>query len=165
MSPFGYNETVAAEQFPLDKDQVAALGFSWEQYPRGIYSRETLKWGSVPDSIRDLVGANIGKEIFACENCTKNYRVIPAELQFYKRMDVPLPRLCPDCRHNRRMIARGPNRLFPSEQCRCDYKVYQNTATHTHHPEGRCPNQFQTSYAPDRPEIVYCETCYNAEVA
>lgn len=27
-----------------------------------------------------------------------------------------------------------------------------------------CPNEFQTSYAPDRPEIVYCEACYQAEV-
>ena len=28
-----------------------------------------------------------------------------------------------------------------------------------------CKNEFETSYAPDRPEIVYCEQCYNEEVA
>jgi len=28
-----------------------------------------------------------------------------------------------------------------------------------------CPNTFETSYAPDRPEIVYCEQCYLKEVA
>jgi len=27
-----------------------------------------------------------------------------------------------------------------------------------------CPNEFETSYAPDRPEIIYCESCYNKEV-
>jgi hypothetical protein len=33
---------------------------------------------------------------------------------------------------------------------------------HSH--EGKCPVEFETSYAPDRKEIVYCEQCYNAEV-
>ena len=27
-----------------------------------------------------------------------------------------------------------------------------------------CKKEFETSYAPDRPEIVYCESCYNKEV-
>ena len=26
--------------------------------------------------------------------------------------------------------------------------------------EKGCNNEFETSYAPDRPEIVYCERCY-----
>mgnify|MGYP001558988126 FL=1 len=165
MSPFGYNETVAVEQFPLAKDEATQLGFAWEEYPRGTFGKETLRWGNVPDSIRDFKSADIAKEIFACTNCAKNYRVISVELQFYKRMDVPLPRLCPDCRHNRRMIARGPNHLFPPAQCRCDYKIYQNTMTHAHHPEGRCSNTFHSSFPTDSPEFLYCEQCYNAEVA
>ena len=28
-----------------------------------------------------------------------------------------------------------------------------------------CKNEFETSYAPERPEIIYCESCYNSEVA
>jgi len=27
-----------------------------------------------------------------------------------------------------------------------------------------CTNEFETPYAPDRPEIVYCEECYNKEI-
>ncbi len=42
--------------------------------------------------------------------------------------------------------------------------VYTNTAPHFHG-ESPCPNEFETSYAPDRPEIVYCEQCYQSEVA
>ena len=41
---------------------------------------------------------------------------------------------------------------------------YQNTIAHFHGNEP-CPNEFETSYTPERPEIVYCEQCYNAEVA
>jgi CxxC-x17-CxxC domain-containing protein len=29
----------------------------------------------------------------------------------------------------------------------------------------KCGKNIQTSYVPDRSEIVYCEECYNAEVA
>jgi hypothetical protein len=42
--------------------------------------------------------------------------------------------------------------------------VYTNTTPHFHG-DASCPNEFETSYAPERPEIVYCEACYNAEVA
>ncbi len=35
---------------------------------------------------------------------------------------------------------------------------------HFHENTDSCPNEFQTAYAPDRTEIVYCEQCYQAEV-
>ncbi len=162
-SPFGYNETVAQEQFPLTKEEAAKIGFGWEEFPRGTYGKETLQWKDVPDSIRDFKTVDINKDIFACGNCKKNYRVIPAELQFYKRLEIPLPRLCPDCRHARRVAARGPNRLFGPQQCKCDYKIYKNSVVHNHHKEGRCSNAFWSNYAPNVPEILYCEQCYNAE--
>ena len=40
---------------------------------------------------------------------------------------------------------------------------YQNTIQHAHGTEP-CPNEFETTYSPDRPEIVYCEQCYQQEV-
>lgn len=101
-----------------------------------------------------------------CSNCKKNYRVIPDEFQFYKQLDIPLPRLCPDCRHVRRVIARGPNKLW-NRTCMCGGKAsgnYKNTAEHFHKDES-CPNKFQTPFAPEREEMLYCADCYNAEVA
>ncbi|MBI5733191.1 hypothetical protein HY967_04580 [Candidatus Jorgensenbacteria bacterium] len=163
MSPFGYNESSAIDQFPLAKAEAINQGFTWEDYPRGTYGKEMVKWSEVPDSIRDVGHLDVLNVIFACESCKKNYRIIPYEFEFYKKLDTPLPRLCPDCRHTRRFTARGPNRLW-HRQCMCDYAVYSNTVTHKHHSTGRCPNEFETSYASDRKEIVYCEQCYNSEV-
>ncbi len=175
LSAFGYNESCVQEQFPLTREEALAKGYQWEDHPRGTYDRETVRWASAADSIRDFETGDIGKEIFTCLECRKNYRVIPAEYQFYKRFEIPLPRLCPDCRHLRRFQARGPNRLFEPEQCAClaaeasakeaDYSLYENTAVHTHHPSGRCPNTFRSNYAPEHKELLYCEQCYNAEVA
>lgn len=156
ISTFGYNETAAQEQFPLTKDQALAAGFKWEDHPRGTYGKETKKWTDVQDAINDFQTSNIATEIFVCMKCSKNYRVIPREYDFYRRLHVPLPRLCPDCRHSRRFSARGPNRLW-NRSCMCD------KANHNH--TGKCLNEFETSYSSDRPEIIYCETCYNAEVA
>ncbi len=169
LSPFGYNETVAQEQFPLTKEDAIRSGFEWEEHPRGTYKKETKKWQDIPDSVNDSGAIDVSNEIFACTVCFKNYLVIPAELQFYRRLNIPLPRLCPDCRHTRRMLARGPNHLW-RRQCAClsaealaKADTCQNTSIHFHG-DKPCPNAFETSYAPDRPEIVYCEQCYNAEV-
>jgi len=41
--------------------------------------------------------------------------------------------------------------------------VYANTVKHFHGDQP-CPNEFETTYAPGRPEIVYCEKCYQSEV-
>jgi len=163
VSTFGYNESAAQAQFPLTKEEALAKSFKWEDHPRGTFGKETISWDDVPDSIDDIGKIDVPKQIFACEGCKKNYRIIPNEFDFYKRMHIPLPRLCPDCRHDGRLNSRGPNKLW-TRQCSCDYKAYNNTAIHQHHQEGRCPNEFETSYAPVRSEIVYCEQCYQQEV-
>ena len=78
-------------------------------------------------------------------------------------MGLPIPDQCFPCRLQDRLNRRNPRKLW-HRQCVCDYKVYGNTSQHRHHSKGRCPNEFQTSYAPERAEIVYCEQCYQAEV-
>jgi len=146
LSCFGYNETPANEQFPLSKDGALAQGFGWEDTERGTYNKETKKIDEMPESFSEI-NFDITQEIFICESCSKNYKVIQNEFLFYKKLNVPLPRLCPDCRHYRRMKSRGPNKLW-----------------HRSCMKAGCSNGFETSYAPDRPEIVYCEKCYQQEV-
>lgn len=156
MSPFGYNESSAVDEFPLSKEQALTQGFKWEDTSRGTYGKETVTWNSFPDSIVELpTDLDINKETFACVECRKNYRVIMNELIFYRRMKIPIPRSCPECRHIRRVRARGPNKLW-HRNCMCDKE-------HPHH-KGKCSEEFETSYAPERPEIVYCEKCYQQEV-
>ncbi len=167
-STFGYNESAAQEQFPLTKEEALKQGFKWEDHPRGTFGKETISWDKIPDSIKDLRTLDPSKEIFVCTSCSKNYRIIPEELRFYKKYEIPLPRLCPDCRHARRFKARGQNRLF-GKQCDCAGLIsrsarYKNLTGHFHKDE-QCPNRFQTSYADDYVGIVYCGQCYNAEIA
>ena len=168
VSTFGYNESAAIEQFPLIKDEAADKGYKWEDYPRGTYGKETVSWDKIPDSIKDIGDLDVPGQVFSCLNCKKNYLIIPNEFDFYKKLEIPLPRFCPDCRHSRRFTARGPNRLWKSN-CRCGGEAaegggYRNTVKHFHGSR-HCSNEFETPYSSDRKEIVYCEQCYQSEVA
>jgi len=168
-SPFGYNET-AHIYFPLSKKEIVDRGYVWREPDERAYS-VTKKSSDLPDIFE--FADSLKDEVVACEhedkcdhNCSIAFRFIPYELDFYRKHKLPLPRLCPNCRHVGRVAKTNPPRLS-KRQCACKGKkggVYTNVADHFHGDE-KCPNEFETSYAPDRPEIVYCEQCYNAEVA
>ena len=166
LSPFGYDESTAPDYFPLTKEEAAQKGFAWAGRASGLFGKETTTWDRIPQQI-DKVDDSITKEILICEKCKKNFRILAQELGFYKRMRIPLPRYCPDCRHEERLGKRNPRELW-HRKCQCSGKtsennIYQNTATHQHG-IGKCPNEFETSYSPERKEIVYCESCYNSEI-
>jgi len=151
LSPYAYNETMANEYFPLDKEQAVNKGFRWYNKPKSEH-KPTIKAFDLPDNIKN-VDDSILEEVIECENSSScsgpdAFKIIPTELKFYKKMNLPLPRLCPDCRHRERIKQRNPMKLY-TRQCM----------------KKGCSNEFQTTYAPDRKEIVYCEKCYNKEVS
>ncbi len=152
ISTFDYNETSAQEFFPLVKEEAEDQGFSWKE-PKEKNYKITIKPEDLPDDIKD-VKDDITSLIIGCghegnckEQCTTAFRVIESELNFYRSHSLPLPRLCPNCRHYQRVENRNPNKLWHRKCMK----------------EG-CENEFETSYSPDRPEIVYCERCYKLEV-
>jgi len=172
ISPFCYNETVAAELNPLSREEALNLGYRWYE-TRERHHKITIYQKDIPDAISD-VPDSITNEIIECEHrgkcnhqCATAFQIIPAEIKFYKRFNIPLPRLCPNCRHYQRLKQRNPLKLWP-RQCMChgaksSNGVYANTVKHFHGDQP-CPNEFETTYSPDRSEIVYCEKCYQAEV-
>ena len=157
LSPFGYNETCAIEQFPLSKEQALKRGYNWQDNIQRTTGKETILPENIPDSINDVTD-KILEEVLVCINCQRNYKIVPNELIFYRKMQIPIPRRCFHCRHAARVARRNPFKLW-HRQCMC-----VNT-DHPHHDKVKpCPVEFETSYAPKRPEIVYCEKCYQQEV-
>ncbi len=152
ISQFDYNETSAQEFFPLTKEEAENLGFSWKE-PKERNYKISIESKNIPDNIKD-VPDSITAEVFGCEHegkckeqCTTAFRITEAEFQFYKAHKLPLPHLCPNCRHYQRVLNRNPNKFW-----------------HRKCMKAGCSNEFETSYSPDLPEIVYCEKCYNQEV-
>jgi hypothetical protein len=173
LSPFYYDETQAQEWFPLESEAALRRGYRWRPKDKRSYA-VTKKISELPNTITDTKDEFV-QEIIECahrgqcnDRCTEAFRITAQELQMYRKLDVAIPPLCPNCRHYRRLAMGRPPRLW-DRRCGCagqssDNDVYRNTVTHQHGGKA-CENKFQTSYAPDRPEIVYCEQCYNAEVA
>ncbi len=160
LCPFAYNETIAGEYFPLNIEKAKEYDFKWKEKEHKDYDVE-IKTEEIPDHINDTPDSIVGKTIECMHNgecndqCTEAFKIVPEELQFYKRMNLALPRLCPNCRHFDRLRRRNPVKIW-HRQCMC-------TKEHQHH-AGGCKVEFETSYAPDRPEVIYCEKCYQQEV-
>ena len=129
---------------PLTKEEALKRGFRWQEDLQMTTGKETLKPEQIPDHIKGVI-ENILKEILACISCGRNYRITKQEFDFYKRMNIPIPRKCFYCRHADRLRRRGPFKLY-ARNC------------------AKCGKGIQTTYAPEKPEIVYCEACYQKEV-
>ncbi|PIP68859.1 hypothetical protein COW91_02580, partial [Candidatus Nomurabacteria bacterium CG22_combo_CG10-13_8_21_14_all_32_8] len=171
-SMWAYNESLIQQYFPLKKEEVKKCNFSWHNPPERDY-QITLKTKDLPNHIKD-VDDSVLNEIIECEHngkecnqqCSTAFRILPNELQFYRQMNITLPRLCPNCRHYERLKKINPPKLW-HRKCMCNgvesyNKEYKNTIKHSHG-DSPCMNEFETAISDERREIVYCKKCYQAE--
>ncbi len=172
LSSFPYNDSIAQDFYPLTAEQAQTQGMRWRPEKSAQYT-PTVQATNLPDQI-DQVPDSILKEIIACEHegtcsdhCTRVFPIIPMELEFLRTYGMPLPHLCPNCRHIRRVKQKNSMKLW-ERACQCagttsQSKAYQNQVAHDHRASA-CPRVFSTTYAPERLEMIYCQECYQAEV-
>jgi hypothetical protein len=145
LSPFAYNETVAQEYFPLTKEEVLKRGWKWRDEKDDVPKvSKIIPAAKLPDSIDDIPDDILNWAI-QCEATKRPFKIIKQELEFYRKMRLPIPCFHPDERHRRRMALRNPRKLWKRECMKCRKPI-------------------ETTYAPERPEIVYCERCYHATI-
>lgn len=137
LSPFHYNHTVAQEYFPITPAEAQQKNWNWKEQDAREYQEQTY---IIPNDISEI-SEPICSEVLACKTCQKNYKIQKQEFQFYKKINTPVPKKCPDCRHLERTHLRNPRKLFSRE---CD----------------NCSEKISTTYSPERPEKVFCEKCY-----
>jgi len=87
------------------------------------------------------VGTGLNDQIEPLENVLAAHPGV----QIPDFMGIPLPLQCFECRHLARFKLRNPRKLW-------------------NRPCMKCGKEMETTYQPSRPEIVYCEPCYLAEV-
>jgi hypothetical protein len=139
LSPFAYNESIAAEYQPLSKDEVLSRGLKWKEGLINISSvSDDFLSKSIPPEHAGQNTEEILKTAWRCSATNKAYKIIRQELEFYRRMSLPLPSLSPDERHRRRMSLRG-ERTTESRQCsKCKKKI--TSAKHGGDPRNVCCN-------------------------
>jgi hypothetical protein len=143
ISPFGYNETIAGEYYPKTKQEALDQGLNWRDKNKNEYP-VTMKTEDIPDNIAD-VNDDIVDQIIECTDKDTIYspgafKITHQELQFYRKMNLPLPRKSPDVRYYDRLTQRNPLNLW------------KRTTE-----DGE---EVMTPFAPDRPEKIYSEKGY-----
>ena len=145
LSPFAYNETLAQEYFPLTQKEVLNSGWKWKENLNYVAEVERIIQASkIPPKI-EMINDKILNWAIQCDVSKKPFKIIKQELKFYRKNKLPFPRKHSDVRNSERMKLRNPRKLW-SRNC------------------PKCNAEIQTTYAPERPEIVYCEECYLKEV-
>lgn len=148
LSAFAYNETAAIDFYPLNQEQALATGYKWKDREKKNYST-TIEATELPEEIKSI-DESILKEVIACAEKDKLYstgafRITEEELNFYRKMDLPIPKVCFDVRHTRRLQKRPPFKIIQRNCSKCNIDV---------------ETVYTESYAP----ILYCEKCYQSEV-
>ncbi len=149
LSPFGYNETVAQEYFPLTEEEVKSRGWNWYNAPEKSFDGGTLQPLSISEYDEKTVWFEVAQKnidtllawVVKCEITGKPFKIIKQELAFYIEHYLPIPTKHPDQRHKERMDMRNPRTLFERTCAECHKDII-------------------TTYTPDRPERVVCEECY-----
>jgi hypothetical protein len=142
-SKFTYNKSNAMRFFPKTREEAIKEGYGWDDTETPV-GKSTMKASSLPETIKET-NVSILKEAIECMSCSRPYNIASGELDLLRKFELPIPHECPKCRENKRIASLTKPKLY---DCECK----------------KCGKQVKTPYAPERPEIIYCEKCYQQEV-
>ncbi len=147
-SPFPYRVSMSVS-FQGFRDYENAGKYGYDISPvekqQDTVEGEIVKANELPSDIKDVNDDILNKIIFDEKN-NKHFRLIQQELVFYRTHELPLPREHPSIRMQKWRDTFNLRLEFYEREC------------------PKCGKNFQTLYAPERKEIVYCEQCYQLEV-
>lgn len=145
LSPFACNESQAQIYMPLEKDEALRMGFKWKEDLPGTYRKGTILEEDIPDMIENVTD-DITKEILTCIRSGRNYNIVPQELDLYRKLRIPIPRLHPDQRYLDRIHIRPDRNLYAAKCSICEIQI-------------------QTAYNEEkRPKELVCDKCYKEKV-
>ncbi len=146
---FPYQSSNAQKEFPLTEAEAKRQGIPWYDEPASdIPTNMRLRRapGEVPADIKDVTD-EILNEAIVCEASGKPFRITKNELEFYRRMNLPLPTKHPWERMQER--AKWEHRVW----------LYPFTCP-------KCGEQSSSVYTEEEQKQyrIYCEKCYLKEV-
>jgi hypothetical protein len=156
-APFGYNETMGQLYYPLTKEEATKYGGKWQDEDFSLKHNGSFYEPEENIAVyQDEAKRNeLLNGILKCEVTGRPFKITPQELAFYIEQKIPVPSKHYNTRFDERFHRRNQFVLY-KRQCMCE------ESGHAH--GGRCTNKFETTYASDRPEKVYCEKCYQRSV-
>ena len=148
MALHAYNDTYASIEFPLTDEEIKKRGWIYNNNEKeaDLSNIKIIKAQDVPKDIKDVDDSILQKAII-CEKTGKPFKIIKAELDFYRKHNLPIPIIHPNERILARLRERNPSRLWKMNCKKCNNEMF--TAY---------PSEKQKEYK------IYCEECYIREV-
>ena len=144
LSPHAYNETIASKFSPLSQDEITASGYRWREPDIKEYV-VTKKAADLPDHIKD-VEEKILQEVIGCAVCSRGFKITKFELDFLRKMNLPLPRRCPFCRIGEKLD-------FWVKEFNLIKKICD-----------KCGTEFDSPHYKEEVSYILCKKCYLEEV-
>ncbi|MEI8229888.1 MAG: hypothetical protein WCG83_02000 [Candidatus Peregrinibacteria bacterium] len=143
--PYAYNETIAMEYYPINKEEALKRGYRWREQKDDLPEvAKILPAEKLPQSIAEIPDDVLNWAITS-EQSKRPYRITKQELTFYRSRNLPLPHLHPDERNAQRFAMRPPRRLW-ERKC------------------SGCSKEMESTFSSERTERVLCASCYLAAV-
>lgn len=158
MAQIAYNESAAQQVYPLTRDEAVKYGAPWQESDYTSHhdgeaympADDIATYQRSEDERTALLAS-----VIASEGSGKPFRITPQELAFYLAEGIPVPTKHPDDRYAERAAQINPSVLYQRD-CRCTGECQAHA--------GQCQIAFSSTYAPDKPERVFCRTCYDEAV-
>ncbi len=140
-----YNFSLGQASFPLSDKEIVRLGGYVATEPESSSGNmKVLSSEEIPETI-DEVSDDILNYALTCEETGRSFRIVESELQFLRKMKLPLPSINPTLRMLKLVMF--------SPMC----KKYQTTCA-------KCNKDMESLLNPKDGYILYCEKCYQQEV-
>ena len=115
-SPLSYDSSEADIYRPIKKDSPGAEHFRFYPVAPELYSfTKKIPAEKLPDSINDIPD-DVLNWVIVCEESGKYFRIIKEELEFYRKNQLPLPRLHPEVRRSIRAKYRSGSDFYLREE-------------------------------------------------
>lgn len=143
-SPYGYNHSVAADYYPLSREEALNKGLRWDDYLNPSIQAEEFIEAWELSQIKDE--AQLRTLPIKCRATGRFFKLNEQELDFYRNNALPLPEFHPEVRHLKRLSKRNPR------------KLQQRPCSH-------CLRTLLSTYPDSNKSPVLCDECYLRVIA
>lgn len=144
-SPQAYNFSLASRSFPIGNETALKLGVYIAKDPEtNVGDMEIINVKDLPDTIEQVDDSILDKAI-KCEETGKPFKITQTELDFYRKLKLPLPRVHPTVRIEKKYSFSPPGTT-----------IFTNCV--------KCNKGIQSIFNPKDGFNLYCEFCYQQEV-
>ena len=134
---------IANKFFSLSKNEILARGYRYREPDTREYAI-TMPAKELPDHIKDAPDS-ILNEVVGCGACPRGFKIIKAELDFLRQMNLPLPRRCPFCRIEEKLDKWVKESRLVKRSC------------------DKCGVEFETPHTKEEVAYILCKKCWRVE--